>query len=212
MNAFLFDLDGTLGNTLPLCVAAFREAIEPLARRHLSDAEIMATFGPSEEGTVLALTPEHFDEGVARYLDSYTRLHAQWPAPFPGILEVLAYLKQAGSFVGLVTGKGPRSLAITLHQYGLTDFFDDVKSGRPEGPVKEVCIEEIFAAHPICREDVLYVGDTAYDIRASHACGIRVAAAAWAPTADLTKLLAIKPDYCFETVGAFFDAVQTNRL
>ena len=31
MTHYLFDFDGTLGNTLPLCVAAFREALEPLA-------------------------------------------------------------------------------------------------------------------------------------------------------------------------------------
>lgn len=212
MTHFLFDFDGTLGNTLPLCVAAFREAIEPLARRHLSDAEIMATFGPSEEGTITALIPEHFDEGLARYLDSYARLHFRWPEPFPGIREVLTFLKRRNSFLGLVTGKGPRSLEITLRHYGLTDVFDVIKTGQPEGPVKEACIEEIFAAAPFRREDTLYVGDTPYDIRASRACGIRVAAAAWAPTADLARLQAMNPDYCFKTVEAFSDAVRDNRL
>jgi len=57
MSHFIFDLDGTIGNTLPLCVTAFREALESLAGRPLSDAAIMATFGPSEEGTVMALVP-----------------------------------------------------------------------------------------------------------------------------------------------------------
>ncbi len=212
MQHFLFDFDGTLGNTLPLCVAAFREAIEPLARRHLSDDEIMATFGPSEEGTISALIPDHLDEGLERYLESYARLHARWPAPFPGIREGLAYLKQAGAFVGLVTGKGPRSLALSLAQYGLAGAFDVVKTGRPEGPVKEACIEEIFATCPLRREKVLYVGDSPYDIKASRACGIRVAAAAWAPTADLAKLQSMSPDYCFETVEAFFDAARNNRI
>ena len=45
MKCLIFDLDGTLGNTLPLCIAAFKQAIEPLAGRSLSDAEIIATFG-----------------------------------------------------------------------------------------------------------------------------------------------------------------------
>jgi len=212
MTDFLFDLDGTLGNTLPLCVAAFREAIEPLAQRRVSDAEIMATFGPSEEGTIQAFIPQHFDEGVARYLDCYARLHAQWPDPFPGIREVLSWLKQEGAFVGLVTGKGPRSLSITLRQYGLENAFDAIKTGRPEGPVKEACIAEILAFHSLRRENVLYVGDTAYDIAASHACGIRVATAAWAPTADLAKLRTLAPDYCFATVESFFAAIRSGQL
>ena len=58
LKAVLFDLDGTIGNTLPLCITAFRESIEPLAGRSLTDEEIVRTFGPSEEGTIAVLLPE----------------------------------------------------------------------------------------------------------------------------------------------------------
>ena len=212
MTHFIFDFDGTIGNTLPLCVAAFHEALEPLAHRRFTDAEILATFGPSEDGTITALLPDRFDEGLARYFACFERLHDKWPAPFPGIRELLLELKQAGVFVGLVTGRGPRSLAITLKRYGLTDVFDVIKTGKPEGKVKESCIEEVLAAYPLRREDTVYVGDTAYDIQASHACGLRAVAAAWAPTTDLAQVLAEKPDYCFETVAAFAEAVRNHRL
>lgn len=43
----IFDLDGTLANTLPLCIQAFRQSVEPLTLQPLSDEEIIATFGPS---------------------------------------------------------------------------------------------------------------------------------------------------------------------
>jgi len=33
---FIFDLDGTIGNTLPLCVEAFHKAVEPFIGRTLS--------------------------------------------------------------------------------------------------------------------------------------------------------------------------------
>ena len=55
IKALIFDLDGTIGDTLPLCIKAFRRSIEPLIGRSVSDAEIIATFGPSEEGTIMAL-------------------------------------------------------------------------------------------------------------------------------------------------------------
>jgi phosphoglycolate phosphatase/pyrophosphatase PpaX len=51
IKAVIFDLDGTVANTLPLCIQAFRQSIEPLIKRSVSDAEIIGTFGPSEEGT-----------------------------------------------------------------------------------------------------------------------------------------------------------------
>jgi len=54
IKALIFDLDGTLANTLPLCVAAFRKSVEPLLDRAISDEKIIATFGPSEEGTIMA--------------------------------------------------------------------------------------------------------------------------------------------------------------
>jgi phosphoglycolate phosphatase/pyrophosphatase PpaX len=44
----IFDLDGTLANTLPLCIQAFRQSVEPLTLKPLSDAEIIATFGPMD--------------------------------------------------------------------------------------------------------------------------------------------------------------------
>ncbi len=61
IKAVIYDLDGTLTNTLPLCIAAFRQSVEPLINCSLPDAEIIATFGPSEEGTILALAPTHYD-------------------------------------------------------------------------------------------------------------------------------------------------------
>ena len=93
MKAVLFDLDGTIGNTLPLCIAAFRESIEPLAARALTDEEIVATFGPSEEGTIALLLPEKQAEGLKQYLLRYEELHCRWPSPFEGIPEILFDLK-----------------------------------------------------------------------------------------------------------------------
>jgi len=93
VKAVLFDLDGTIGNTLPLCIAAFRESIEPLAARALTDEEIVATFGPSEEGTIALLLPEKQAEGLKQYLLRYEELHCRWPSPFEGIPEILFDLK-----------------------------------------------------------------------------------------------------------------------
>ena len=70
LKAVLFDFDGTVGNTLPLCIAAFQKAITPLAGRSFSEREIVATFGPSEEGTIRALIPQFYEQGVEGYLNS----------------------------------------------------------------------------------------------------------------------------------------------
>jgi phosphoglycolate phosphatase/pyrophosphatase PpaX len=201
----LFDLDGTLGHTLPFCLAAFHEALEPIAGRPLTDAEILATFGPSEEGTVMALVPERFNEGLAAYLASYDRLHTQSPTPFPGIPEILAALKARGHFLGLVTGKGPKSTAMTLRRYGMLNAFNAVETGSITGPVKERCIEYLILRHSMARGDVVYIGDAPSDVIAARACKIQAAAAAWAPTADLPALQAMRPDFLFTSVAGLAD-------
>jgi phosphoglycolate phosphatase/pyrophosphatase PpaX len=120
MKTVLFDLDGTLGNMLPLCIAAFREAIEPLTGRPLTDDEInparlstrrlsgnpfqllpvsTAGFGPSEEGTIGALLLENKARAVQRYFERYEALHSRWPEPFAGVPELLQYLKDRHVFL-----------------------------------------------------------------------------------------------------------------
>ena len=73
----IFDLDGTLGNTLPVCYAAFREAQLAHTAREYADAEIAALFGQSEEGIIQRLVPEpgRWQEALEDYLAAYERHH-----------------------------------------------------------------------------------------------------------------------------------------
>ena len=112
IKAIIFDLDGTLANTLPLCIKAFRNSIEPLINRVVPDEEIIATFGPSEEGTIMKLVPEHYEKGLAGYLHQYKILHPMCPHPFDGINELLVYLQDKSIKLAMVTGKGKYSTDI----------------------------------------------------------------------------------------------------
>lgn len=112
IKAVIFDLDGTIGDTLPLCIQAFRQSVEPLINRSISDAEIIATFGPSEEGTIMALAPDDFEKGVADYLHFYEKLHNMCAVPFEGIPALLSTLKNKGVRIAMVTGKGKYSTDI----------------------------------------------------------------------------------------------------
>jgi phosphoglycolate phosphatase-like HAD superfamily hydrolase len=203
LKAVLFDLDGTIGNTLPLCIAAFRESIEPLAARALTDEEIVATFGPSEEGTIALLLPEKQAEGLNQYLLRYEELHCRWPSPFEGISEILSSLRAKQLFVGLITGKGNKSTELTLKNYGLENYFDVIKAGASSGPVKDQRIEEVIEEFSLDRKEILYVGDAPSDVKACRDCNIKIAAAAWAPTVNAAELEQMQPDFLFSSVSAF---------
>ena len=211
IKAVIFDLDGTLANTLPLCVEAFRRSVEPLAQRTVSDEEIIATFGPSEEGTIMALIPEHYDKGVADYLKFYESMHYLCNEPFKGIVELLGDLRNKKVKIAMVTGKGKYSTDISLKQFDLGGFFELIETGSPSGPRKAEGIQLILNNWPdIQTDEVIYVGDSPGDIIASRKAGIPAIAAAWADTAELQKLELLNPDKIFYNIKDFSEWLESN--
>jgi len=207
----IFDLDGTLANTLPLCIQAFKNSIEPLAGRTLSDEEIIATFGPSEEGTIMELVPDHFDKGIASYLHFYESLHHTCQEPFSGIPEILAALKREHIKIALVTGKGKHSTAISLRQFGMEGLFEIIETGSITGPRKADGIRDVLNRwNDFETQEVLYVGDAPSDIVACKQVGIPVVAAAWAATAEPEKLIVLAPDRIFYNIDEFASWLQSS--
>ena len=69
--AVIFDIDGTLANTIPLIINAYRKAVEPIINKPLSDDEITATFGPDEEGSIKSIAPDNYKKGTADFIHLY---------------------------------------------------------------------------------------------------------------------------------------------
>jgi len=211
IKAVVFDLDGTLGNTLPLCISAFRKSIEPLINQTLSDDEIISTFGPSEEGTIMALVPEHYEKGISSYLEFYKQLHSMCPVPFDGIKDLLNALKNKSVRIAMVTGKGKHSTDISLEQFGIAQYFEAIETGIISGPRKAEGIQNILNLFKdIPKNEVIYVGDAASDITASRKAGIAVVAAAWAKTAEPENLKKLLPDMFFDNIKDFSDWLMSS--
>jgi len=199
----IFDLDGTIADTLPLCIAAFKKSIEPLLGKGISDEEIIATFGPSEKGTIRRLIPQHEAEGVKAYPQHYEQLHHTCPTAFDGIAELLRMLSAKGVQLAMVTGKGLHSTVLSLKQFGLSEYFEVLETGSPEGPNKMNGIRAVMERLNSNIDNSLYVGDAPSDIRYCKEIGISIAAAAWASTTNADELLPLKPDWIFYTVEEF---------
>ncbi|GAB3331213.1 HAD hydrolase-like protein [Larkinella ripae] len=194
LKAVIFDFDGTLADTLPLCIKAFRKAIEPHLNRPVSDDEIIATFGPSEEGTIKELIPERFDEGLTAYHSHYASFHSDVPSLFDGIPELLKDLQQRQIRLALVTGKALKSAMISLAFYQIQDVFEQVGHGDLTKGHKAKNIRRILTAWDLKPEEVVYVGDAPSDITACREAGVPVVAAAWAATAEPEQLRTLEPD------------------
>jgi pyrophosphatase PpaX len=119
----IFDLDGTLADTIPVCIAAFRSAFEKYSGHPWDEQEIKALFGPTEEGSCRRAVPDHWQSCLETYLEVYEKAHAGLTEPFPGMKDALRLLQERGVSTAVVTGKGPVSALISLKRLGLEQFW-----------------------------------------------------------------------------------------
>ena len=195
----IFDLDGTLADTLDVCVEAFQYAIKAHTGDQLSPAEVVALWGPTEEGVLRAAVGPEWEDSVETFLSEYERLHVSVPEPFPGIRPVLDHLRTVGVPAAVVTGKGPRSAQISLEVLGIDDAFDAVEAGSIDGAVKAQKIRHIVERWAVPPAAVVYVGDHPHDAIEAHKAGTMAVAAAWSDHTEVEALRQSGPDEYFDS-------------
>ena len=199
----IFDLDGTIADTFAICFATFRNALAGVDGPALTDAEIQARFGPSEDGMFQRVVPARWEEAFTAYLGEYER-HLPECAVFPGVGDSLAWLRRHHVPLALVTGKSRPSALMSLKQFGLDGLFEPVETGSPSGVVKAAAIARVVADWRVVPGEVIYVGDAVADIEAAHVAGVLPIAAAWAPTAVAAELAVRRPHALFRDAADFY--------
>lgn len=201
LKAVLFDMDGTLGNTLPLCVEAYRQCVDELTGTRPSEPEVVSFFGLSDRGVLGALlhmNPEDPALPIGRFTEIYKRLHpALAPAPFDGARALMEGARDAGLRVGIISGKEDYTAEPTLELFGLNDLVEWKGYGKPTHNAKAERLQEAMAYWQLAPEELLYIGDAPSDITLCHSVGVRIINAAWAPDSDAVKAAcqAEHPDY-----------------
>lgn len=178
----IFDVDGTLARTNELIFASFNHVAAKYLGKTLAPQEIIALFGPPEEGALTKLLGHERAKVAMDELCDYYRMHHRAMASLhAGMEEVLRFLKDRKVRLAIFTGKGKRTVTITLQELGIAQYFDMVVSGtdvinhkpHPEG------IQRVLRAFDVQPSHALMVGDGLSDVKASRAAGVRIAAALW---------------------------------
>jgi len=186
ISALIFDMDGTLGDTLPSILIAMRETFERFTGRTYTDDEIIAMFGPSEEGMIQQRVPsDSYEPALQYYLDRYAELHAD--APFPGIRDLMSYLKERGIRIAVATGKGPGTAAISMRAYGLDEYIDHLETGSPHGAVKPELIRRVLVNWELPSDQAGYVGDMQSDMADARTAGVLPLGAMWNQSSSITE-------------------------
>ena len=209
-SALIFDLDGTLADTLPLIYESFNDAFVPITGKPLSPDEIRALFGPPDNYVIRnVLDPEHHDDAIGRYVTTYERRHRDLVELFDGISDLLADAHAAGVKLAVVTGKSRNTALMTLDILGVLDRFDvvyagdDVERQKPDPMALKLALDDL--AHDDSAHAAM-IGDSAADVIAGKGAGIDTIGVLWG-VPDHSDLLAAGPDVVCETVAELRAAV-----
>lgn len=215
IRAVVFDLDGTLIDSMPLVLQAFAHALAPY-RPDLDEAGIFHKLGGPPERMLLELTGDaRKAAGAMARLEAFGFENGALVAPFAGMQAMLGALRAGGIRLAIWTGRDRRTTAAILAAHALSDHFETVVCGddlpshkpHPEG------MAEILRRLELAPSQVLYAGDADADVLGGAAAGVRtilihhgrdidgaVAARAWKIVPD--------PAYAYRAIG---DAVASQK-
>lgn len=208
-----FDLDGTIGDTIPLCIAAFKKALSPYTHGELTRDEIVQTFGLNEDGMIRQLVGDHWRSVIEDFYVTYKQMHSMCDRPFDGIRDLIDELKMIPVRVVLITGKGARSCAITLEQFEMQTCFERVETGSAERNIKADTLARLIDSYKLSPHEVLYIGDTVSDVMDCRKVGVRCLCAAWSVSdAQVRQLQELNGHDVFRSVEALRDFFKEYYL
>jgi HAD superfamily hydrolase (TIGR01549 family) len=210
LKGIIFDIDGTLTSTNELIFKSFNHIAIKYLGRTFTDKEIIALFGPTEDVILKEWCGKNFEAAKMDYYAFY-KSHHQMANLYPGVKELLDYLKAKSVLLAVFTGKGRQASLITLEELDIINYFDlivtgdDVANHKPssEGILKFV------NEYNLKKEEVLMIGDSVADVKASMEAGIRIASALWDSYAA-EKVKNLGSDYYFNTVDELREFLVKN--
>ena len=212
MKIVLFDLDGTISDTLPMCISAFRKAAEPYLGRELTMEEMEQAFGLDEEGMMKRIVGTHWQEALQDFYTNYTEMHTLCPTPFDGIRQLIHQLKKEGILIALVTGKGKITTEISLDYWNMRQDFDFIETGSPYKNRKAEAIGNILHNSHIAHQDAVYIGDTVSDVLSCREAGIVCLSATWSKGTKLKELENINPNHIIRNIADLKRTLLNRKL
>ena len=201
LTTFLFDLDGTLIDSIDLILRSYRHTLK--THRGIEPPDEIWMEGL---GTPLWVQFRHWTEDpaeiqamVATYRDYNLANHDAMVRPYEGVADEVLRLKARGKTLGLVTSKMRSGALRGLKLLGLTETFDaivgsdEVKNPKPHPEPVERALELLGAP----ASTAVFIGDSRHDLECGRAAGVETAAVLWGPFAR-AELEDCAPDHWLE--------------
>jgi len=207
LRGILFDLDGTLVDSLPDIIDTFLMAFPVLRLPAPTYAQVRAHIGHPLDVMYRQFAPEpHVPALCAVYREHYPRNFLNRSRPYPGVVEALKTLRERGYLLSVATTKRSDMARRFVDAVGLGGLLHHVQGTDdfPHKPAPDVLLHALSA---LGTQGLWMVGDTTLDLRAGRAAGLRTYAVTWGThpveelrgespdelQADLTRLVELLP-------------------
>ena len=211
----LFDLDGTLADSFPGISRSINQTLTTLGRQTVPAAQLRRFVGARLAaifGTLLDSTDEALiDRACDVYRPLFDEVGILESRVFPGALEALSTLRDAGHSLQVVTVRSIESARLVVRHLGIDRYFDAVhgpdrtQRARDKADLVRAALDLADAD----ARDAVMIGDRADDNRAARAHGVLAVAAGWGYGED-AELRAAQPDHFAATLADVVAWVQSR--
>jgi pyrophosphatase PpaX len=201
--AVLFDLDGTLIDSIELILASMRYAFAKCERNAPTDDEWLVGVGTPLRTMFERYSPDEnsLNAFIAAYREHQLANHDDLVRSYEGVAETLTLLAASGHPLAIVTSKTEALARRGLDRVDILHYFDVIigcdscQRHKPDPEPVVTALQRLgYAPH-----EALFVGDSVHDVAAGNAAGVLTVAALWGPFSREQLALA--------TPGAFLERI-----
>jgi pyrophosphatase PpaX len=207
----LFDLDGTLVDSIELILNSARYAFQKLERQCPPDSEWKAGIGIPLFTMFGRYARDAADQTalIAAYREYQLANHDRLIRCYDDVSSTVETLSRRGHELGIVTSKSEALAMRALAHVGLARFMDTVVGcdastrHKPDPEPVRIALHRLDCAP----EDALFVGDSVHDILAGNAAGVTTVAATWGAF-NRADLEAGQPSFYVESISELVGLVE----
>ncbi len=208
VKAVLFDLDGTLANTLPDLKITINLTREHYGLSSKTEADVLLHVNNHMERYIRLMIPElgtdeKWAEALQVYYGFYDEHYLSETVPYPGIPEVLAKLKADGIKLAVMSNKNHTHVSRIIEAL-FPNVFDAVWGVTPDVPAKPNPARAFLIAEGfgVTMDEIAFIGDSDVDMQT----------AVNAKTTPIGVSWGYRPPDCLRENGAAYTPVDADEL
>lgn len=185
--ALIFDMDGTIVNTVPTVLDCLKKALAETGAKFDAKKLTSTLIGPPLEQMIKTLCPAESSEKRAEVVAAFRRFYDAAPEKGTELFRQIVPLLQTSVRKFIATNKPQKPALRLLDALEISPLFEAVLTSD-SGLSKAQMIAKIVAENGLNPEKTLMIGDAVSDMTAAHAAGVKACAVVWGYEQDKDRL------------------------